>query len=94
MSRKRISARQQMRNIIDEGESNKEILIENPMKYKIRLNQFPWTEKQKDFFKIALHKDTKIVFVNGPAGTSKNTFISLLWITTIKHESNRRYNVF
>tara|TARA_R100000008_G_scaffold85871_1_gene76937 strand:- start:512 stop:1318 length:807 start_codon:yes stop_codon:yes gene_type:complete len=44
---------------------------ENPIKRQIKLKQFPWTEKQKDFFKVALHPDTKIVLVNGPAGTSK-----------------------
>ena len=46
-------------------------VVENPIKRKIKLNQFPWTEKQKDFFRVALHPDTKIIFVNGPAGTSK-----------------------
>ena len=46
-------------------------VIENPIKRQIRINQFPWTEKQKDFFKVALHPSTNIVFVNGPAGTSK-----------------------
>ena len=71
MPQKRKSARQQMREIIDESESNKEILINNPMKNKVKLIQFPWTEKQKDFFRIALDRDTKIVFVSGPAGTSK-----------------------
>ena len=43
----------------------------NPIKRVIKVKQFPWTDKQKDFFKIALNKDTKIVFVEGPAGTSK-----------------------
>jgi len=43
----------------------------NPIKRQIKINQFPWTEKQKEFFKIALHPSTKIVFVNGPAGTAK-----------------------
>ena len=43
----------------------------NPIKRVIKVNQLPWTEKQKDFFKIALHRDTKIMFVNGPAGTAK-----------------------
>jgi len=43
----------------------------NPLKRKIKVKNFPWTEKQKDFFKIALHPQTNIVFVNGPAGTSK-----------------------
>ena len=43
----------------------------NPIKRVIKVKQFAWTEKQKDFFKIALNHDTKIVFVNGPAGTAK-----------------------
>ena len=44
---------------------------DNPIKRQIKLKQFPWTQKQKEFFKIALHPDTKVVLVNGPAGTSK-----------------------
>ena len=44
----------------------------NPIKRVLKVKQFPWTDKQKDFFKIALHKDTRIVFVDGPAGTSKS----------------------
>lgn len=30
-----------------------------------------WTEKQQDFLKIAMRKSTKIMFINGPAGTAK-----------------------
>lgn len=43
----------------------------NPLKRLIKVNQFPWTDRQKDFFKLALDKDTKVMFVEGPAGTSK-----------------------
>ena len=43
----------------------------NPIKKQIKLNQFPWTEKQKEFFRVALDPSTNIVFVNGPAGTAK-----------------------
>jgi phosphate starvation-inducible PhoH-like protein len=43
----------------------------NPINVQIKLNQFPWTDKQKEFFRIALHPSTRVVFVNGPAGTSK-----------------------
>ena len=43
----------------------------NPIKRLIKIKQFPWTERQKEFFKIALHPDTKVIFVNGPAGSSK-----------------------
>tara|TARA_B100002019_G_scaffold205294_1_gene178068 strand:- start:7448 stop:8239 length:792 start_codon:yes stop_codon:yes gene_type:complete len=46
-------------------------IAENPIKRQIRVNQFPWTEKQKDFFRVALHPHTRIIFVSGPAGTSK-----------------------
>lgn len=34
------------------------------------------TEKQKQFIQLLMDKDTKLVFVNGPAGTSK-TFLSV-----------------
>ena len=43
----------------------------NPIKRQLKINQLNWTEKQKNFFKIALHPETNIVFVSGPAGTSK-----------------------
>jgi len=43
----------------------------NPISTSIKLNEFNWTDKQKDFFKIALDKNTKIMFVDGPAGSSK-----------------------
>ena len=46
-------------------------VVSNPIKKAIKLNQFPWTDKQKEFFRIALHPSTNIVFVSGPAGTSK-----------------------
>jgi phosphate starvation-inducible PhoH-like protein len=46
-------------------------VIRNPLKSQIKLKQFPWTDKQKEFFKVALNPSTRIVFVDGPAGTSK-----------------------
>ena len=68
-------------------------VVENPIKRQIRLNQFPWTDKQKDFFKVALHPSTKIVFVNGPAGTSK-TLLSVycsLQLLNMKTSSDIMY---
>lgn len=56
---------------ISNNNINEKFVIDNPIKRVIKINQFPWTEKQKEFFKIALHPSTNIVFVNGPAGTSK-----------------------
>ncbi len=48
--------------------------------HEFRINQRDdLTDRQKDFLKLALDKDTKIIFVSGPAGTSK-TFITVLAI--------------
>lgn len=44
---------------------------DNPIKNKIKVRNFNWTEKQKEFFKVALHPSTRVVFVNGPAGSAK-----------------------
>lgn len=45
---------------------------------QIKIRQRPdLTEKQKEFLKIALDNQTKIVFVSGPSGTSKS-FLSVL----------------
>ena len=54
--------------------SEKIIPIES--KYKLYLKNFKLTEKQHEFLKIAFDKNTKIVFVSGPAGSSK-TFVSI-----------------
>ena len=56
---------------ISNSNINEKFVIDNPIKRVIKINQLPWTEKQKEFFRIALHPSTNIVFVNGPAGTSK-----------------------
>ena len=69
--RRRAREQQETREIISESFIDP-FNNPNPIKRIIKVNQFPWTDKQKDFFRIALNHDTKIVFVNGPAGTSKS----------------------
>ena len=73
MPRKDIKIRggRELAKELNEIEKNPNYMVDNPIKRQIKLHQFPWTEKQKDFFRIALHPDTKVVFVNGPAGTAK-----------------------
>lgn len=34
-------------------------------------NRLKWTEKQQKFIELASHKDTRIILIKGPAGTSK-----------------------
>lgn len=37
----------------------------------IHIREFQWTERQKEFISIAENKDMRVMFVSGPAGTSK-----------------------
>jgi predicted ribonuclease YlaK len=34
-------------------------------------SKIPWTEKQLEFLRLIQNKECKIIFVSGPAGTSK-----------------------
>ena len=40
-------------------------------KKKIKINPVKFTEKQKQFLKLSIAKDTKAMFIRGPAGTTK-----------------------
>jgi predicted ribonuclease YlaK len=40
--------------------------------FTLNLRGLDWTEKQKAFIELATNKDTKIIFLSGPAGTSKS----------------------
>jgi len=42
-----------------------------PLKNQIKIKELKWTEKQRDFFKLALDDQTRVMFLSGPAGTSK-----------------------
>lgn len=49
----------------------------NKIKNLLSIQQRPLNDKQKQFLEIAMDKKTKIVFVTGPAGTSK-TYVAVL----------------
>lgn len=53
-----------------------ENLILNSNIDRFHLNKVSFTEKQKKFYDIASDENTKIMFISGPAGSSK-TFISV-----------------
>ena len=40
--------------------------------FDLIVRELPWTQKQKDIIDLINHKETKIVFISGPAGTSKS----------------------
>lgn len=54
-----------------------------PMKIK---ENFDWTEKQKEFLKKAIERETKIMFVKGPAGTSKTLLATLVGLKCLEQK--------
>lgn len=42
----------------------------------LSIKELPWTPRQKEFIELALNKDIKVVWVEGPAGSSK-TMLSI-----------------
>lgn len=44
----------------------------NKISEKLEIKDLNWTEKQKEFIKMALDKDVRVILVNGPAGSSKS----------------------
>lgn len=67
-------------------------VLEIQNKYKLSLKQFDLSEKQKQFLKVAFDKDTKMVFVLGPAGSSK-TFIATYAALQLFNMDNE-YDIF
>jgi phosphate starvation-inducible PhoH-like protein len=44
--------------------------------YSLDIKELPWTPKQREIINLFLNKDTKVMFLKGPAGASK-TIISM-----------------
>jgi phosphate starvation-inducible protein PhoH and related proteins len=52
-------------------DSSPQVSQRDKLKNPLFIKEFGWTEKQKKLIECCLDKDTKIVFISGPAGTSK-----------------------
>lgn len=50
------------------------------------IKEFQWTDKQKEFIKIASDKETKIMFVNGPAGSAKTLTAAYMALTMLNEK--------
>lgn len=61
--------------------------------FTLQIRDLNWTEKQKAFFEIATEKNTRIVFLSGPAGTSKSVLsvYSALQLMNLKRASEIIY---
>ena len=75
------------------NQTAKEIQVDNSPKvfqrekidFTLNIKGLDWSEKQNAFIELATHKDTKVVFLSGPAGTSKSilaVYCSLLLLNS------------
>jgi phosphate starvation-inducible PhoH-like protein len=63
------------------------------IKDTFKIRDFQFTEKQKDFIKLALNPESKIIFVNGVAGTSK-TFLAIYCALMLLNAKKKTDSIF
>jgi phosphate starvation-inducible PhoH-like protein len=51
--------------------------------FDLSIKDLPWTDKQKQIIKLFLDKGTKVLFLKGPAGTSKTTLAMYCGLTLL-----------
>jgi phosphate starvation-inducible protein PhoH len=59
----------------------------NKLAKTLNIRELSWTQKQKEFIKLALNKDVKLIFIKGPAGSAKTiltTFVGLQMLSDKK----------
>ena len=59
-----------------EDDQEIEKIMSSMSKTKAKLKKIDFSEKQQELLKLIFDRDTKIIFINGPAGTSK-TFMAI-----------------
>jgi phosphate starvation-inducible PhoH-like protein len=57
------------------------------IKETLDIKPFPWTEKQQEFIKLASNKETKVIFVKGPAGSSKTLLATFIALTLLNNKN-------
>ena len=53
------------------------------LKGQFEIKELNWTDKQKDFINIATAKDTNLIYVSGPAGSSKTVISTFCALTLL-----------
>jgi phosphate starvation-inducible PhoH-like protein len=75
-----MSKSKRSRRVVNKAESNTApvpdtspyVFQREKIKHELNIRELPWTEKQKALIELISHKDTKAVFISGPAGSAKS----------------------
>jgi phosphate starvation-inducible PhoH-like protein len=52
-------------------DTSEKIYQRDKIDFELKIRELEWTDKQKEFFKLVSDKSSRIIFVSGPAGSSK-----------------------
>jgi len=67
-------------NLLDNGSPQADkspyVFQREKIGFDLQVKELPWTNKQKEIIELFLNKDTKVLFLSGPAGASK-TILSM-----------------
>lgn len=70
-----------------EAKDSSPIIHQNKkIKDELTIREFKWTEKQKEFIELFHKKDTKLILVSGPAGTSKSLISAYCGVTLLNNK--------
>jgi phosphate starvation-inducible protein PhoH and related proteins len=58
------------------------------IQFDLNIREFPFTEKQQAFIELVNHKDTRVVFLDGPAGSSKTFLAVYAGLTMLQERKN------
>ena len=59
------------KQLINKQDASPKIFQRDKIKDSFMIREFQWTPKQKEFIDLVLNKETKMIFVDGVAGTGK-----------------------
>ena len=68
---------------INEADTSPYAFQRDKISFDLTIKNLPWTEKQKQIISIFLDKKTKVLFLKGPAGTSKTTLAMYCGLTLL-----------
>ena len=76
------------KNHVHKKDTSQMVVQRDKIKDSLEIKDLVWTEKQKNFIEAALDKETKIMFVNGPAGSSKSILATYCALNRVFGGSN------
>lgn len=66
-----MSKKRQAHSLRKAEDKSPKVYQRDKIDFDLKIRELDWTDKQKEFFNLINDKDTRIVFVSGPAGSSK-----------------------